>query len=248
MKLTHRLFRTCGFTLVEVLSANAILLPLATLFYQPVRERLTDYSRQVASNKLFRVHEMLKQFQLDHSVYPCDATAEELAEQAAQEGCGPLSGDTANPYFRQLLLKAGADAEKNFFLPINQGGKALTGGADNVIAGGKALERGENMMAYVLRKGQDGSRYAVNNPKAPVVICAVEPSPTPYPGSGIAADGEAFNGKGYMLTAGGDVYSVKLSDITVETQGKAVFKPELFPTTRRGRNTADDYVVLSPEL
>ncbi len=242
--------RRGGFTLIELMVVIAILAALGAMSYGPIMDRMNDGDRQVASNNLKQIHTMLQQFQIDRSTYPCDSTAEELTEAHPDINFGELSGDNANAYFRQLLMVEKNPSEKVFYAKLNCAGKTMAKEGDGKVANGKALERGENAMAYVMRKGQeDGVKQAVNKTTAPLAICGVYPSRTPYAGDSVVYDNSSFRGHVFVLTCDG---SVKDQDDNMEEDDmddeKATFKEDIFPETKKGRATAPDYIVVAPEL
>ncbi len=242
--------RKGGFTLIELMVVIAILAALGAMSYGPIMDRMNDGDRQVASNNLKQIHTMLQQFQIDRSTYPCDSTAEELTEAYPDINFGELSGDSSNAYFRQLLMVEKTPSEKVFYAKLNCAGKMMAKEGDGKVANGKALERGENAMAYVMRKGQeDGVKQAVNKTTAPLAICGVYPSRTPYAGDSIVYDNSSFRGHVFVLTCDG---SVKDQDDNMEEDDmddeKATFKANIFPETKKGRDTAPDYIVVTPEL
>ncbi len=251
MKFTRTpILRKGGFTLIELMVVIAILAALGAMSYGPIMDRMNDGDRQVASNNLKQIHTMLQQFQIDRSTYPCDSTAEELTEAMPDVNFGELSGDDSNAYFRQLLMVEKNPSEKVFFAKLNCAGKTMAKEGDGKVANGKALERGENAMAYVMRKGQDdGTKVGVNKTTAPLVICGVYPSRTPYSGDSVVYDNSSFRGHVFVLSCDGSVKDQ--DDNMVEDDNddeKASFKEDIFPETKKGRATAPDYVVVTPDL
>ncbi len=251
MKFTRTpILRKGGFTLIELMVVIAILAALGAMSYGPIMDRLNDGDRQVASNNLKQIHTMLQQFQIDRSTYPCDSTAEELTESKPDINFGELSGNDSNAYFRQLLMVEANPSEKVFYAKINCAGKTMNKEGDGKVANGKALERGENAMAYVMRKGQEeGVKQAVTKTTAPLAICGVYPSNAPYSGDAVTYDNSSFRGHAFVLYCDG---SVKDQDDNLEEdemeEQKATLKTDIFPETKRGRATAPDYLVVTPDL
>ncbi len=242
--------RKGGFTLIELMVVIAILAALGAMSYGPIMDRMNDGDRQVASNNLKQIHTMLQQFQIDRSTYPCDSTAEELTEAQPDINFGELSGDDSNAYFRQLLMVEKNPSEKVFYAKLNCAGKTMAKEGDGKVANGRALERGENAMAYVMRKGQeDGVKLGVNKTTAPLAICGVYPSKTPYSGDSVVYDNSSFRGHAFVLYCDGSVKDQDDNMVEDEMDDeKASFKEDIFPETKRGRATAPDYIVVTPDL
>ena len=211
---------------------------------------LTDADRQMAQSNLQSVHAMLGQFKADYGRYPCDATAEQLQEEKPDVRFGELTGDYSNCYFRQVFYCSSNDMERPFFAKLAVAGKA-TREPDERMANGKALARGENGMSYVLRKTDDDRKDPVGKDNVPLAFCSVYPADHAYSGGNIAFDMTSFTGHALVLYADGTVKDLKdvlEEDPTNEEKGTIKASYELFPCTRKGRDTADDYLVLPPEL
>ncbi len=253
MKVSRKLtgFKA-GFTLIELMVVVAILAALGSIAYPAIMDRMNDGDRQVASSNLKQIHTMLQQFQQDRGSFPCDATAEELQEVSPDINFGELTGDISNPYFRQLLMTQQEPSEKNFYAKLSGGGK-MTKEGDGKYANGKALERGENGMGYVMLKSKDdeSKKNSVSKTTAPLAICALYPSRTPYQGDAITFDRKSFRAHAFVLFVDGSVKDQEKNlQEDDDDEEKATFKQgvDIFPETKKGRATAGDYIVLTPEL
>ncbi len=239
-----------GFTLIELMVVIAILATLAAIGSGPILDHLNDGDRQMASSNLKSLHTMLQQFKTDNGSFPCDATAETLQENKPDYNFGELKGNTSNAYYRQLFYDSRNVSEKPFFAKINCNGKMVSANGDDKIANGAALGRGENGMGYVLMNGDEGM-IGVDKSNAPLAICGVYPTATPYNGTKVDFDMKSFRGHVFVLTVDGSVNDIQGSlseDDEDEEKGHLSEGKEIFPETRKGKATADKYSVLAPEL
>ncbi len=253
MKFTRTpILRKGGFTLIELMVVIAILAALGSISYPAIIDRMNDGDRQIASSNLKQVYTMMQQFNTDRSTYPCDSSAEELTEAHPDINFGELSGNDSNAYFRQLLMVERTPSEKVFYAKVNCAGKVINKEGDDKVANGRALERGENAISYVMRKSsEDSSKVAVNKTNAPLAIAGVYPAKAPYAGDRVAYDNSSFRGHVFVLSCDGSVKDIK-EDIQEDDmeEDKATLKDgkNIFPETKKGRNTAPDYIVLTPDL
>ena len=244
--------KTKGFTLIELMVVIAILAALAAIGYGPIIDHMNDGDRQMASSNLKSLHTVLQGFKTDHGSFPCDATAERLQEEKPDLNFGSLTGDTSNAYFRQVYYSASNVSEKPFFAKINCNGLVVNKEGDEKLANGAALSRGENAMAYVMRKNSEDPaiKDGVSKSNAPLAICGVYPSTTPYTGDQVAFDGASFRGHAFVLSCDGSVKDLE-RDLEEDANGEDKYilakGKSLFPETKKGRSTADGYLVLSPE-
>lgn len=242
-----------GFTLIELMVVIAILAALASIGYGPILDHMNDGDRQKASSNLKSLHTLLQQFKTDNGSYPCDSTGDQLMEEKPDFNFGELKGDTSNAYFRQVYYTTSNTSEKPFFAKINCAGKVVAQEGDEKLANGAALTRGENAMAYVMRKdAQDETMKAgVNKTNAPLAICGIYPSSTPYQGDSVAFDMSSFRGHAFLLACDGSVKDLDgdlEEDENDEEKGIMPAGKSIFPETKRGKSTAGQYIVLSPEL
>lgn len=250
---TPILKKTCkgGFTLIELMVVIAILATLASIGYGPILDHMNDGDRQKANSNLKQVFTLLQQFKMDNGSYPCDATADRLQEDD-DRNFGDLKGDHSNAYFRQLYYKSGVESEKPFYAKLSAPGLNIQKEGDEKLADGKALAPGENAMSYVMRrdKQDDNAKIAVEKSNAPLSMCSVYPTGTPYFGDKIQIDMTSFRGHFFVLFCDGSVSdqqdNIKESE---DDEAVGVFKDDkdIFPETKRGRKTAPDHLVLTPE-
>ncbi len=244
--------RKNGFTLIELMVVVAILATLASVGYGPILDHMNDGDRQKANSNLKNVFTLLQQFKTDEGQYPCDATADKLLEDHPDNDFGDLKGDNSNAYFRQLFYKNGVDSEKPFFAKVATTGLVVSAEGDDKLANGQALKAGENAMSYVMcrDKGDANVKTSVKKSNAPLAMCSVLPSKTPYAGDKLVVDMDSFRGHFFVLFCDGSVNDMERSieenpdDDSTGVVGK---DKSIFPETKRGRATAGDYVVLTPE-
>lgn len=244
--------RKGGFTLIELMVVIAILAALASIGYGPILDHMNDGERQKANSNLKSVFTLLQQFKMDNGSYPCDATADSLQEDNSDRDFGALKGDHSNAYFRQLFFKNGVESERPFYAKVDVGNLHVLKEGDDRIANGQALSKGENAMSYVLRRDpqDDNVKIGVSKSNAPLAMCSIYPSSTPYSGDKIQIDMNSFKGHLFVLSGDGAVVdrekdieeSADNDDIGVMKKDK-----DLFPETKRGRATAQEYLVLTPE-
>ena len=244
-----------GFTLIELMVVIAILAALASIGYGPILDHMNDGQRQKAQSNLQSLGTILRQFKTDYGTYPCDSTATTLQDSNPDLNFGSLTGNTSNDYFRQVFYSKGNSSEKPFFAQISCAGKTIAAEGDEKLANGSALAKGENAMAYVMSSKTDdeGGKKAIpgNKSNVPLAFCGIYPSNTPYPGTSVEFDISSFRGHVFMLSADGSVKDLEKSlDEDDNDDEKGRLKPDasIFPETKKGRATAEDYIVLSPDL
>ncbi len=252
MKLSALKKNRKGFTLIELMVVIAILAALASIGYGPIIDHMNDGDRQKASSNLKSLYTIMQGFKTDNGSYPSDGTAERLQEEKPDLNFGSLTGETSNAYFRQVYYSPSNVSEKPFFAKVNCNGLSITQEGDEKLANGSALSRGENAMAYVMRKNSadENVKDGVVSGNAPLAICGIYPSETPYVGDQVAFDGNSFRGHAFMLSTDGSVKDLERDleeDETNEEKYIMAKGKSLFPETKKGRSTADRYYVLSPE-
>ncbi|MBQ8376878.1 MAG: prepilin-type N-terminal cleavage/methylation domain-containing protein [Akkermansia sp.] len=252
MKVTA-LNKKKGFTLIELMVVIGILAALASIGYGPILDHMNDGDRQKASSNLKSLHTVLQGFKSDNGSYPCDSTAERLQEEKPELNFGTLTGDNSNAYFRQVYYSPSNVSEKPFFAKVSCNGLNVAVEGDEKLANGAALTRGENAMAYVMRKNSEdpNMKDGVTKSNAPLAICGIYPSATPYTGDALAFDGSSFRGHAFLLSCDGSVKDLE-RDLTEDesSDGDKYIMADgknIFPETKKGRSTADGYYVLSPE-
>ncbi len=242
-----------GFTLIELMVVIAILAALASIGYGPIIDHMNDGDRQKAMSNLKSLYTLLSAFKTDNGSYPCDATAERLQEEKPDLNFGTLTGDNSNAYFRQVYYSASNVSEKPFFAKVSCNGLNVAQEGDEKLANGQALSRGENAMAYVMRKNSadPAVKDGITKGNAPLAICGIYPSATPYSGEQVAFDGTSFRGHAFVLTNDGAVKDLEKDLEEDENSEDKYILPagkNLFPETKKGRATAGNYYVLSPEI
>lgn len=246
--------RKGGFTLIELMVVIAILAALASIGYGPIIDHMNDGERQKASTNLKSVYTILQQFKTDHGSFPCDTTGEMLREEKPELTFGEVTGSFSNDYFRQVFFDTQKNkSEKPFFAKLSVAGKVIQNEGDDKRANGMTLQRGENAMAYVMRKNPDdpNQKLGVIETNSPLAICGIYPASSPYTGSAVAFDMTSFRGHAFLLTADGAVKdlenSLEKADGNRE-KGRLKADKSIFPESDEGADTADEYLVLSPEL
>ena len=244
--------RKGGFTLIELMVVIAILATLGAIGYGPIMDHMNDGDRQMANSNLKTIYTVLQQFKTDQGSFPCDSTADKLQEAQPDYNFGELKGDHSNAYFRQIYYTRANNSEKNFFAKINVAGRVIADQPDDKLANGRALERGENAMSYVMKKDpmDETLKAGVTKSNAPLALCSVYPSTKPYTGDKVVYDLASFRGHVFVLTCDGAVADKKDSDLQEDEmdEERGTMAKDIFPETKRGRSTAQDYFVLTPEL
>ena len=246
--------RKSGFTLIELMVVIAILGTLAAIGYGPIIEHMNDGDRQQASSNLKSVYTILQQFKTDHGSFPCDPTGEMLREEKPDATFGEVMGSTSNDYYRQVFYDSQKNkSEKPFFAKINVAGKMIQKEGDDKRANGKTLERGENAMAYVMRKNPDdpNQKLSVIETTSPLAICGLYPSATPYAGNQVAFDMSSFRGHVFMLSVDGSVKDLEKSLEKAQgnaEKGQLKADSSIFPESDEGVDTSAEFLVLSPDL
>ena len=93
-------------------------------------------------------------------------------------------------------------------------------------------------------------KASVTASNAPLAISSVYPADKPYSGEKVVYDLNSFGGHVFVLKCDGSVSDMKDDDIAEDENDdeKGTMAKEIFPETKRGRATAGQYMVLSPEL
>ena len=252
--LINRKNRKSGFTLIELMVVIAILATLGAIGYAPIMNHMNDGDRQQAKTNLSSIGKMLLQFQLDNNTYPCDATAEMLQEKNPDMDFGELKGNNSNAYFRQLFFKEGNETEKPFFAKVKAGALLVQREGDEQISKGRALQGKENAMSYVMRRSREDElvKEGVEGTNVPLAMCSVYPSNKPYTGDKLLFDRKSFRGHVFVLSTDGSVNDLDENRVTAtdEDDTVGVLKPgdNLFPETKKGRATSQNYLILTPEI
>jgi len=245
MKIHINTRKKGGFTLIELMVVIAILASLAAVGYGPIMDHMQDGDRQQVRDNLGQIQKLLMAFKGDHGDYPCDRTAEELAENTDYD-FGELKGDHSNAYFRQLFYKH-TNTEKTFYGKL-QGAKE----GDEKVANGQALTKKENVVSYAMLKPKAGEedlgRRGVTAGNAPLAFSCVATSRTPWDGSNLQFDMNAFRGHAFVARADGSVKDLEKQLKEDESGDFGKTENPVFPETKKGRDTSGDYIVLTPDL
>lgn len=252
MKTTiHTKNRKGGFTLIELMVVIAILASLAAIGYGPIVDHMNDGDRQQANSNLKSLFTMLQEFKTDNGQFPCDATADRLQEDNADRDFGELKGNYSNAYFRQLFYKNSVTSEKPFFAKLSAPGLSISREGDDRIANGQALRPRENAMSYVLKKDPNGEneKVSVTKTNVPLAMCSVYPNKTPWSGDKVVFDMVSFRGHAFILSADGSVVDRHddMEEMDADEMGQITKGKPLFPENKRGKATAQDYLILTPE-
>lgn len=247
MKIPQISKKKGGFTLIELMVVIAILAALASIGYGPILDHMNDGDRQKASSNLKSLHTTLLAFKNDQGAYPCDSTAENITEKLGDSYFGELTGETSNPYFRQLIAVQPDLGEKPFFAKISCAGKIIMDEGKGVY-NGKALEKGENAFAYVMQPTEEGKK-PISKTNAPLAMTSVYPQAksAPYAGDDIKFDMASFRGHVFVLFGDGSVRDIKGLEPDEMDDDKGTLKEDIFPEGKRG-STASRYTILAPEL
>ena len=236
-----RLRRRPGFTLVELLVVITIILVLAGIAYPKIMDARRAGDIVKTTNNAKQVQMALNDFSGSFQSYPDDDTAERIEENPALkkvDGC-VLTGDTANPYLRQLIVAGKITDEGAFFGNLNSR-RARTRQPDRKVANGAALERGENIFCYVMYDLGDGNRALTEtsgDPGEPILVTMVNETSN---GGTATYDKEALNGKVFILRKDNSAQTEELDDNGVT--------PNVFRQDLKGRDTAQDYKILRADV
>lgn len=251
-----------GFTLIELLVVIAILGALAGVGIPTVLGMLVERDRTKVRGKLQEIQKMMTTFKTDVGAYPCDRTAESgRCTRAADRYGVTMTGDTSNPYFRQMFYKSkGGPSEEAFHMTMD----GMVDTPDEEKNGGKLLEAGECAFAYVMTQETDednaGKKKAKKKDKAapvgtvrknPVssgilVYACVDPSDTPTPLPELTFNLAPLSDMTFGVHTDGKVVELKL-DEKLESDGGDIGRyipgSEDFPKEEDQKK----FIILSPE-
>lgn len=236
-----RLRKRPGFTLVELLVVITIILVLAGIAYPKIMDARKAGDIVKTTNNAKQVQIAMNDFANAFQSFPDDDTAERIEENPALkkvDGC-ILTGDTANPYFRQLVVTGKLTDEGTFYGKINSR-KARVKEPDRKVANGAALERGENIFCYVMYDLGDGVRALTDtsgDSGEPVLVTLVNETSN---GGTASYDTEALGSKVFILRKDTSAGTEELDD-----NG---FTPNVFRQDLKGRETAQDYKILRADV
>ncbi|MCU0779856.1 MAG: type II secretion system GspH family protein [Akkermansiaceae bacterium] len=228
MKTKHTRQRR-GFTLVELLVVITIIVALAGVSVPALARHLKTRDRLVATSHARDLGLCLNEFAMEYSSLPDRQTAAAVAERTG--ATGNLAGDTANDYFRQVIVAGFAKTETPFWAPTPQTKRR----PDDLFEGGDALRPGEVAFAYLL----NGSEAMPTD--VPGRVIAITPVSNPAKGE---CDPTVFLDKAVALMADGSVQHLDIRPATRKVHlanGKTLL--ETGPGTRWGR---DIHPVIKP--
>lgn len=249
-----------GFTLIELLVVIAIMGSLGAVGYVAILAFSNAGDKQAAKENIKQIGTALTEFKKSYSYFPCDDTAESVAGKA--ESFGELTGDTSNPYFRQLFAKKDAVKEATFFAKI----PGMREG-DEKIANGECLKPGENAYAYVMQKAQEveapakgkKNKAAAATPKRKSVtggvllFCCIDSNLTaPVTGDQLTFDMEAFKDYAIAYTVDGSTQDLDDESLTADEANESIGRlteksvSKLFGETRSGDSKAHQFEILPP--
>lgn len=249
-----------GFTLIELLVVIAILGALAGVGIPTVLGMLVERDRTKVRGKLQEIQKMMTTFKTEVGAYPCDRTAASSRCTRAAERYGvTMTGDTSNPYFRQMFYKSkGGPSEEAFHFTMD----GMLDAPDEEKNGGKLLEAGECAFAYVMvqESEEDSGKKKSKKKKdaaAPVaaktpistgvlVYSCVDPSDAPTPLPELTFNLDPLDDMVFGLHTDGKVIELKL-DEKLESDGGTIGRyipgSEDFPKEEDPKS----FIILSPE-
>ena len=248
-----------GFTLVELLVGVAIMGSMGTIGSFFVTNFRLSGDKQAAKHYIAQVGMVAHAFRDTYSSFPCDSTAGLVENRVGNHG--ELTGETSNPYFRQLFAKKGIVKEAMFYAAL----PGIVEGDEN-IENGECLKPGENAFAYVMKKKQDSTMYSKGKKSkkmytpqrqavtsGPLLFCCVDRNLTgPVTGEQLTFDLKGF--KGYAIVYNEDGTTVELEKdaflINDRTQAIGKLTPDteakIFGKNSQDESKASDYEILPP--
>lgn len=220
MKLNHSKRR--GFTLVELLVVIVIIAALAGLTAPQVIKMRKRGDLAEATNNAKNLGFSLTEFDTEIGGYPDalqDGTVAAIEQMSGEKSTRVLTGNTSNPYFRQLIEANIIDSEQPFYAKTSYTKRK----PDDNMRGREALKAGEVGFGYIMQ--QDGNSIPVSS-RRPVAVTPLKQNSRdgamemePYDGKAIALFGDssakqlnirtrdekaAMAGGGHLLQTGED--------------------------------------------
>lgn len=201
MKSNYRMRH--GFTLVELLVVIVIIAALAGLTAPMVIRQRKKADQTEAVSNARQIGLAMFEFENEYGSYPDRETATKVTDQSGSTL--PLSGTTANDYFRQLIAAKFTENEKMFFAKVPGVKKP-----DEDISNERALAAGEVGYGYLMNN--DLAFSAAGNPSRPLAVTPLLNNKTDG-----TFDPAPFDGKAIILKMDNSVTSLNIrqSDNTV---------------------------------
>ena len=251
-----------GFTLIELLVVIAIMGSLGAVGYVAILAFSNAGDKQAAKENIKQIGTALTEFKKSYSYFPCDDTAESVAGKA--ESFGELTGDTSNPYFRQLFYKEQGGVNEELFYA------ALPNFVEGENTGvGETLKAGECAFSYVMRKpaataatptkkggknkksaapAEESSFRPVSN--GPIAFCGATVNPDPTDMVDVTFDIDSFNGYAFAVRTDGKIVTMEEDVLEADASDSSIgrFIPGTEPFAKKnGVSEMDNCVLLSPE-
>lgn len=240
MKL--RTHKRLGFTLVELLVVVSIILALAGMSYPVIMRQIKAADRVKLANNAKNVFMAMGEFDSTFNGYPDDDTADRIENDDTLrkvEGLF-LTGDTSNPYYRQLFAAGKIETEETFYVDLETN-MGRTRKPDLDVANGQGLAKGECAMGYVMRDFGDHS-MGMSAKQSGVPVPVIISIPNETTNAALATyDVRCLDSKVFVHRSDNSGDFIDLNDDTGMSD-------KIFRRTVKGKETVGDYKVYRPDL